>query len=212
MRQSEGINTLNDRRIFMKDVVIGSAKIGTALARTLAKRFVSRLLFALTILIATASFAHAQSPSPAESNKAPASTASDTVDVQHVIDAYHEAVLTHDGPRLARLFLPQSVWLNVLSDDAYARAKAKSPDAVKIRVGSYTDFAKVVSTSKASFNPTHTHLQENSDGTIASLYFDFVFLVDGKEQNRGSETWVLVKGTDGWRIAAITYSSNPPMP
>jgi hypothetical protein len=126
------------------------------------KRFISSLLFALMILIGTASFA--QSPSPTESNKAlPASTASDTVDVQHVIDAYHEAVLTHDGSRLARLFIPQgSIWLNVLSDDAYARAKAKSPDAVKIRVGSYTVFAKVVSTSKATFNPTHTHLQENS--------------------------------------------------
>lgn len=175
------------------------------------KRFISRPLFALTILIGTASFA--QSPNPAESNKSvPASTAADTVDVQHVIDAYHEAVLTHDGSRLERLFIPQgSTWLNVLSDDAYARAKAKSPDAQKIRVGSYTDFAKVVSTSKASFNPTHTHLQQNSDGTIASVYFDFVFLVDGKEQNRGSETWVLVKGTDGWRIAAITYSSNPHM-
>jgi hypothetical protein len=82
---------------------------------------------------------------------------------------------------------------------------------VKVRVGSYADFEKVVSSSKASFNPTHTHLQENSDGTIASVYFDFVFLVDGKEQNRESETWVLVKGTEGWRIAAITYSSNPPM-
>ena len=173
------------------------------------KYSISRLLLALTILIGTASFA--QSPNPAESNKAlSTSTASDTVDFQHVIDAYHEAVLAHDGSRLASLFIPQgSMWLNVLSDDVYARAKAKSPNAQKIRVGSYTDFAKLVSTSKASFNPTHTHLQENSDGTIASVYFDFVFLVDGKEENRGSETWVLVKGTDGWRIAAITYSSNP---
>ena len=177
------------------------------------KHFTSHVLFALTILIGSASFA--QSPSPAESNHqpVPGSTASDTIDVQHVIDAYHEAVLTHDGSRLAHLFIPQgSMWLNVLSDEAYARPRAKSPDAVKIRVGSYTDFAKLVSTSKASFNPTHTHLQENSDGTIASVYFDFVFLIDGKETNRGSETWVLVKGTDGWRIAAITYSSNPPMP
>src|ERR1700734_1009223 len=174
-------------------------------------RFIISLLFALTIPIPAASFA--QTPLPAENDKAvPDSPASDTVDVQHVIDAYHEAVLAHDGSRLAQLFLPQSLWLNVLSDEAYARAKAKSPDAVKIRVGSSTDFAKLVSTSKASFNPTHTHLQENSDGTIASVYFDFVFLVDGKETNRGSETWVLVKGTDGWRIAAITYSSNPPMP
>jgi hypothetical protein len=138
------------------------------------------------------------------------STVSDTVDVQHVIDAYHEAVLTPDGTRLASLFIPQGgMWLNGLSDDAYARAKAKSPDTQKIRVGSYLDFAKLVSASKASFNPTHTHLQENSDGAIASVYFDFIFLVDGKEQNRGSETWVLVKGSDGWRIAAITYSSNP---
>ena len=176
------------------------------------KHFASSVLFVLAILISTASFA--QSPSSAESNKTvPASTAADTVDVQHVIDAYHEAVLTHDGSRLASLFIPQgSMWLNVLSDDAYARAKAKSPDAVKVRVGSYTDFAKLVSTSKANFNPTHTHLQQNSDGTIASVYFDFVFLVDGKATNRGSETWVLVKGTDGWRIAAITYSSNPPTP
>ena len=166
-------------------------------------RFISSRLFALTILIVTASFA--QSALHAESNKA------DTVDVQHVIDAYHEAVLTHDGSRLAHLFIPQgSMWLNVLSDDAYARAKEKSPDAVKIRVGSYTDFAKMVSTSKAGFNPTHTHLQENSDGTIASVYFDCVFLIDGKPSNRVSETWVLVKGSDGLRIAAITFSSNPP--
>ena len=150
------------------------------------KRFIGVVVFALTILTGTAS--SAQSPLPAGGNAAlPASTALDTVDVQHVIDAYHEAVLTHDGSRLAHLFLPQSLWLNVLSDEAYARVEAKSPDAVKIRVGSYTDFAKLVSTSKAGFNPTHTHLQESSDGTIASVYFDFVFLVDGKEQNRGSE-------------------------
>lgn len=139
-------------------------------------------------------------------------SSSDTVDVQHVIDAYHEAILAHDGSRLASLFLPQGgTWLNVLSDDAYARAKEKDPNAKKIRVGSYANFAKLVSTSKQSFNPTHTHLQQTSDGTIASVYFDFVFLTDGKEQNRGSESWVLVKGTDGWRIAAITYSSNPQM-
>src|SRR5260370_15060499 len=150
------------------------------------KRFISSLLFALMILIGTASFA--QSPSPAESNKAlPASTASDTVDVQHVIDAYHEAVLTHDGSRQARLFIPQgSMWLNVLSDDAYARAKAKSPDAVKIRVGSSTQISQRWFRLQRPPSIRRTHLQENSDGTIASVYFDLVFLVDGKEQNRGS--------------------------
>lgn len=49
-----------------------------------------------------------------------------------------------------------------------------------------------------------------TDGTIASVYFNFVFLIDGKPENQGSETWQLVKTGDGWKIAAITtYSSNP---
>ncbi len=172
-------------------------------------RFVNSPLLFLTILVGTATFA--QSPAPAEDNHVGStSVQADSVDVQHVMEAYHEAVVTHDGARLARLFLPKgSLWLKVLSDDAYPRAKAKSPDAVKVMVGSYEDFAKLVSTSKARFNPTHTNVQMNSDGTIASVYFDFVFLIDGKEANRGSEAWQLVKGSEGWRIAAITYSSNP---
>ena len=41
------------------------------------------------------------------------------------------------------------------------------------------------------------------------MYFDFVLKIDGKDENRGSETWQLVKATAGWRIAAISYSSDP---
>ncbi len=97
------------------------------------KHFTSHVLFALTILVGAAS--SAQSPSPSDSNQSvPASTASDTVDVQHVIDAYHEAVLTHDGSRLAHLFIPQgSTWLNVLSDEG---AGASSLDTEGVWRGS----------------------------------------------------------------------------
>ena len=168
-------------------------------------RLIRISIFAAALVSSTAVFAQ-------DSAHAPADTAQDTIDVQHVMDAYHEAVVTHDGARLATLFIPEgSTWLNVLTDDTYARVKAKKPDAVKVRVGSYQDFAKTVSTSKANFNPTHTNIQINSDGTIASVYFDYVFLVDGKETNRGNESWQLVKGSDGWRIATIIYSSKPPI-
>jgi hypothetical protein len=100
-----------------------------------------------------------------------ADLASDTVDVQHVMDAYHEAVVNHDGARMIDLFLPQaSLWLNVLSDEAYAAARLKSPDAAKVRHATVAAFANLVSTTRSNFNPTHTQLHVDSDGTIAAVY------------------------------------------
>ncbi|AXC15772.1 hypothetical protein ACPOL_6552 [Acidisarcina polymorpha] len=172
------------------------------------KRQVGKLFL---VLLSSTFAALGQSPqSPQMVPSTNSNIASDTMDVQHVLDAYHAAILAHDGARLASLFLPQgSTWINVLSDEAYARVKAKTPNATRVRVGSYTDFVKLVSSSKASFNPTHTNMSIHTDGTVASVYFDFIFLVDGKETNRGSEIWVLLKSEGGWRIADITYSSNP---
>lgn len=141
---------------------------------------------------------------------ASADASSDRVDVDHVMAAYHEAVVEGDAERLTTLFLSTGgLWLNVLSEQAYAVAKTQMPGIVRVKPGSVADFARLTARNKGRFNPTHSALKMNSDGTIASVYFDYVFLIDGKAANRGSETWQLVKGDDGWRIAALTYSSNP---
>lgn len=162
------------------------------------KSAVRGLCGALAFLVCGA--LHAQTTSP---------RSEDTVDVQHVTDAYHQAIHDHDGDRLASLFLPDAIWLNVLTDETYERAKAKSPNAQKVRVQSYKDFAKLVSSTKNDLHPTSTNRVVHSDGTIATVYFDFVFLTNGKPQNKGSESWQLVKGADGWRIASLIYSSTP---
>ncbi len=141
---------------------------------------------------------------------AKASTAQDTVDVDSLIAAYHQAVLDHDGARLAALFVPEgSAWFSVLSDEAFPRARAKNANASKLRSGSVKGFVTMVSTSKTQLNPEHSDLRVESDGAIATVTFKFRFLVDGKEQNRGSESWQVVKGAQGWRIASIVYSSTP---
>ena len=172
-------------------------------------RSIDAPLFMAALLLSTVAFA-GDPGDGARFEPASARTLQDTADIQHVMDAFHRAVVTHDGSRLAALFIPEgSTWFNVLSDDAYARAKAKSPGVSKTRLGSYKDFAEFVSNSKASLEPRHSHVRIQSDGTIASVYFNFVFLISGTEENRGSETWQLVKGAEGWRIAAITYSSDP---
>jgi len=134
----------------------------------------------------------------------------DVADIQHVMDAFHHAVATHDGDGVSGLFLDHgSTWATVLSDKAFAAARAKNPSAQKIRVSSYKDFATFVSSTKSNLDPRHTDVRIMSDGAIASVYFHFDFVIDGKSENRGDETWQLVKTADGWRIVAIIYSSNP---
>lgn len=136
----------------------------------------------------------------------------DEAAIEQVMKQYHAAILAHDGTALSGLFLPDAnLWLNVLTDSAYAQAQAKSATAQKVRVSNYRDFAKLVSTTPKSFDPEHSNVVIHTDGSISAVYFDFVFNVDGKANNRGSETWQLVKAADGWRIASIIYSSEPPV-
>ena len=162
-----------------------------------------------TLLLPTASLA--ERPDTTRSPEGVSTGSSqDLADIQRIMDSFHQAIVTHDGAKLGPMFIPEgSIWLNVLTDEAYARVKLKSPDARKIRVGSYKEFAAFVSNSKATLEPRHSHVRIHSDGCIAAVYFDFVFLIDGKVENRGSETWQLVKGPDGWQIAALTYSADP---
>lgn len=138
------------------------------------------------------------------------SAEADTQDVQHVMDAFHDAVYANDGARLASLFIAEgSSWVSVLTDDSFAKIKATRPGATQIKVGSYQDFVKMVSAPNANLRPTRSNVVIHTDGSVASIYFDYVFVINGVVQNRGHETWQLVKGADGWRIAAIAYSSTP---
>jgi ketosteroid isomerase-like protein len=166
-------------------------------------------LYACFLWTATASFAQS-SLNRATDVQSAASSASSVSEIEHLMGEFHQAVVSHDGVRVSSMFVGEgSTWFNVLSDAAYARARAKNPAVLKVRHSSFQEFAKFVSTSQAALDPQHSNIQIHTDGTIASVYFNFVFVIDGKAENQGSETWQLVKADDGWKIVAITYSSSP---
>lgn len=141
-----------------------------------------------------------------------ATTTDDTVDIDHLIAAYHRAVVGHDGARLAAMFVPEgTAWFSVLTPVGLAHARARVPGAPKVRPGSVQGFVKMVSSGTAALDPQHSDLHLQSDGTIATVFFQFKFLIDGKEENHGRESWQLLKGDNGWRIASIVFSSTPPL-
>jgi hypothetical protein len=84
---------------------------------------------------------------------------------------------------------------------------------------------------KANYNPKYSHLgfidgivseperneevfddiRIDTDGEIASVAFDYRFLQDGRETNRGREAWNLVRTDAGWKIVSVVWSMHWPI-
>lgn len=131
----------------------------------------------------------------------------DLAALRQLVQQFQAAIVAHDGKALSGLFLPgQNFWLSVLDDGAYAAAKAKNPAARKVTASTSQKFADFVAASDKPVEERFTNVRIDTNGAVASVYFDFDFLVAGTVNNRGSETWQLVRSEDGWKISSMLYS------
>ena len=133
--------------------------------------------------------------------------AADTDAIRQVVQQFQSAIVARDGKTLGSLFVQDGgSWLSVLDDATYAAAKARNPAAKKLEPSTWQKFADFVQHSAKPIEERFHDVRVETNGTVASVWFDFDFLVDGKVTNRGSETWQLVRTGDGWKIQAMLYS------
>lgn len=131
----------------------------------------------------------------------------DTAPIRLVVQQFQSAVIARDGAALGALFLPDhDSWLSVLDDASYAAAKARNPAARKVSASTWQKFVDFIGNSPKPVEERFTNVRIDSNGTVASVYFDFDFLVDGAVTNRGAESWQLVHTENGWKISAMLYS------
>ena len=129
--------------------------------------------------------------------------------IQQVVDRFQMAIKAHDGQALGTLFLPDSkAWIMAMGDSTYQKMRQKHPDATPFKSGTWQEFVAYVGSTKDPIEERFHNVRIDTDGTVASVYFDFEFLTDGKVDNRGAETWQMLRTPDGWKIAAMLYSSN----
>lgn len=154
----------------------------------------------LPLLFAVLSMAFALPCAAADSPKA---------GIDKVIASFQAALKAHDAKTLGNLFLPGSdAWVMTLGPDTLVRIRAKHPDAARNKIGTRKAFLHFVGTTKSSIEEDFHDVRIETDGSVASVYFDFEFLADGKVENRGAETWQMVRTGDGWKIVAMLYSCN----
>lgn len=158
-------------------------------------RMVRSLIFCIAVGMAV--------PAPAATPAQPGDVAA----INAVVQQFQAAIHARDGKALGSLFLADhNSWLVVLDDGEYARAKARDADAAKVRKSTWKEFADYISNSKVPVEERFHNVRIETNGAVASVYFDFDFLNDGKVTNRGSESWQMVHDGQGWKIGAMVFS------
>jgi hypothetical protein len=141
---------------------------------------------AFVALAATIGLAHA-------GTHAEPGSAAARAQIQQVVDTFRTAIIAKDKVTLGSLFMPTgNSWMMVIGDEMYQRMKTKRSDVPKIKPGRYQEFVDFIGASHQRLEEKFSNLHIDTDSTVASVYFDYVFLTDNNETNRGSETWQLV--------------------
>jgi Domain of unknown function (DUF4440) len=103
------------------------------------------------------------------------------------------AMKTHDGAAVSTLFVPG---LTLSSVDANG----------KVSVTSGEDFAKRVASSKAEWLERIWDPKVLEHGSIAVVWAEYDFHLNGKFSHCGIDTFTMLKGDTGWKIAGLSFT------
>jgi len=146
-------------------------------------------------------------PAHATDSSAAGPHAADVKAIQTIVEQFKAAIVARDGKTLGNLFVQDhDSWLSVADEAKWAKVKAVKPQARKVLPSSWKKFAEFIQQSDKPVEERFYNVRIDTNGAVASVWFDFDFLIDGKVTNRGSESWQMVRAEDGWKISSMLYS------
>ncbi len=133
--------------------------------------------------------------------------ADDDREIRNIIKSFGEAITDKDKGRFLSLFTEEGVsWVGVFSEVEFGKFRDVEGTPGKIMFSNPGDFMDWVENLDGVAVEEFNDISINTDGEIASVYFDYKFFVDKKLYNWGSEGWLLAKTEEGWRIHAVNFS------
>ncbi len=143
----------------------------------------------------------------------------DVAAIREVVEAFRTSIIKKDKATFVGLFYSDKpehmTWQFVDDDIRVARFKEFAPEARKaLRVpdSNYLNFIDGITQDGAK--PSEEPFRDviiDTDGEIASVNFDYSFLLDGEEMNWGREMWHLVRTEEGWKIISVIFSQRDPV-
>jgi hypothetical protein len=139
------------------------------------------------------------------------STPQDTQAINRVIDDFQVAIKTKNTRLLSSLVLNSNILFDAPGSPKDIASAHEKYDTTYdgLRAGGYGNFARFIGSSKEAVEEKFYNVKITQDLNVAWVMFDYEFLVDGKAQNYGVETWQMMKvADDKWKIASVMWTMN----
>ncbi|OSZ62686.1 hypothetical protein CAP40_19695 [Sphingomonas sp. IBVSS2] len=135
-------------------------------------------------------------------------------DVHAVMETFRTAIIRRDKAAFLALFHDGPViWQGVDSDALAAKSKRRPGMDTKVAFDpgkTPASFIDDIANEKRSSEERYENVAIDTDGDVASVTFDFVYLLGDRSINAGKEAWHLVRTERGWKIVSVIYSNRDP--
>lgn len=135
-------------------------------------------------------------------------------DLRGVLETFRTSIIRKDKTAFLALFHKGSVvWQGVDSDALVAKFRRRAGVEAKAAIDPARNplsFIENIANEKDRSEERFDNVVIDTDGDIASITFDFVYLLNDRPINVGKESWHLVRSEDGWRIVSVIYSNRDP--
>jgi len=124
-----------------------------------------------------------------------------------VILEFEQSIKEKDSVRFQKLFFDKDVsFVGIMSHETEMSIKKGFPEFEGISVSNCTKFISEICQSKEEQTENFYDIVIQTDGSIATISFDYSFMSGERMIQWGHEKWNLVKTEDQWLITDVVFS------
>ncbi|WP_242107591.1 nuclear transport factor 2 family protein [Luteimonas aquatica] len=133
-----------------------------------------------------------------------------TRQIEAVVEAFRTSIIEKDKPKFTALLFSENIpWTAVLEQETLDRERRKKPQAKRVFADASEGpigFIDSIVQEKDRQEEKFDNVRIETDGSIASVWFDYSYHSGEKKTNWGKEAWQLVRTDDGWKISSVIWS------
>lgn len=128
--------------------------------------------------------------------------------IAKLTEDFQAAVAAKNSRALSALMFSANILFASPAADSVAQRVRDTADVTFDGIGGagLGGFLRFVATSPQALQQKFYNVRIVQDGHVATVDFDYDFLVDGRSENHGVESWQLYKTEGNWKILSVVWS------